>query len=486
MGVNFFKYLTAFLFVLIFQFNGLSQTRIWGNPIKIKGSAIYSKVMEENEHGIFLLRYANPQLKKFIVLERYSADLNLQKMKNIDLKKHQVLKLSCTRRGILLVTGLTSKITGSMEIFGRWYDYDLSLIQEPKVITKLDRKEVLDGESFRLRVDSDRSLLSISTMENYVQQRPILKFKLYSLDFNLLYEQEYEMPPEPGDFHLNDYQLSSSGDILAIVYRKKGIGKKENRHWYFLEINKNQKRLTSFPDDKWYKNLYIHKIEPRKEFLISGFYGDVSSESLKGYFFYRLNNKTTDNSFIFREFNEDLWDKITSSKKTIKKSKLLERYEILQIIPRTDGGVLLVAEQKSIMREDDLFLSYGIPQVTARNIFQYDDLLILNLDSNFNVDWSHVIRKNQTTVNDGGYNSSVVIFVLNQFIQIYYNDPNSRNGDVLQYTIYWDGEYTAKKAFNDMYEQIYILPNESTQVASNKMIMPTVKNRKFALLKIVF
>jgi hypothetical protein len=465
-------------------FEARGQNKMWGNPTKIKGAAIYSKVLEENAHGVFLLRYANANLNKYIVLEKYSLNLNLQKVKNIDLKKQRILKIKCTQKGILLIIGKDNKVSGSMEVFGLWYDYDLNAIGDLQLITKLSRKEVLDIESVKIRVDENRSLIAISNMENYLFESSQITFSVFDFDFKKIYNQGMTLPKNEGDFYINDFVLAPDGKIMALLNTKSNI-RNQILKWYSLNIDSGTSYLYKFPEDKWFKNLYLSKNIIQNKFVVSGFYGLQKKEQLLGYFFYTV-DLADEYEFIYREFSQNLFDKITMSKIGSRKNSILDRYEILQIIPRTDGGIMIIAEQKSLLKEDDVFMNYGIPQVTARNIFQFDDILILNLDDHFNEEWSHVIHKNQTTVNDGGYNSSIVIFVLKHFIQIFYNDPNSRNGEVLQYTFFWDGNYTAKKAFNTEFEQISILPNEATQVSSNKIIIPTVKNRKFALLKLVF
>lgn len=467
----------------IFEVKG--QSKMWGNPTKIKGTAIYSKVLEENAHGVFLLRYANSNLNKYIVLEKYSLNLNLQKVKNIDLKKQRIIKIKCTQQGILLVIGKDNKVSGSMDLYGLWYDYDLNVIGEIKLITKLSRKEVLDIESIKIRVDENRSLIAISNMENYLFESSQITFSVFDFDFKRIYNQGMTLPKNEGDFYISDFVLASDGKIMALLNTKSNI-RNQILKWYSLNIDSGTSYLYKFPEDQWFKNLYLSKDIIQNRFFVSGFFGLPKKEQLLGYFFYTVDLTNNKNEFIYRKFSQNLLDKITLSKMGSKKSSILERYEILQLVHRTDGGMMIVAEQKSLLKEDDIFMNYGIPQVTARNIFQFDDILILNLDDNYNEEWSHVIHKNQTTVNDGGYNSSIVIFVLKHFIQIFYNDPNSRNGEVLQYTFFWDGNYTAKKAFNTEFEQISILPNEATQVSSNKIIIPTVKNRKFALLKLVF
>ena len=148
--------------------------------------------------------------------------------------------------------------------------------------------------------------------------------------------------------------------------------------------------------------------------------------------------------------------------------------------------MLIIAEQKEVATEDDIILVNGIPQSTSKNIYNFNELLIINYDSSAFIDWHKVVTKNQTTVNDGGYFSSVAIFVGDKYIQLLYNDQIRSSGDVMQYTIYNNGVEESKKLLKTELDFVAIIPEESSQVSSNKLIIPTSKNRRFSLLKLVY
>jgi hypothetical protein len=118
--------------------------------------------------------------------------------------------------------------------------------------------------------------------------------------------------------------------------------------------------------------------------------------------------------------------------------------------------------------------------------YNFNELLIINYDSSAFIDWHKVVTKNQTTVNDGGYFSSVAIFVGDKYIQLLYNDQIRSSGDVMQYTIYNNGVEESKKLLKTELDFVAIIPEESSQVSSNKLIIPTSKNRRFSLLKLVY
>ena len=187
---------------------------------------------------------------------------------------------------------------------------------------------------------------------------------------------------------------------------------------------------------------------------------------------------------VWSKFSTDLIDEITLNDRN--EDAVSEGFYILRTIPRSDGGMLIIAEQKNIATEDDIILVNGLPQSTLKNIYNFNEVLVLNYDDSAYLDWHKLITKNQTTVNDGGYFSSVVIYTGPKYIQLIYNDQLRSSGEVMQHTIYNNGMEKSQKLLKTEIDFVAIVPSESKQVSSKKVIVPTSKNRRFALLKLVY
>ena len=136
--------------------------------------------------------------------------------------------------------------------------------------------------------------------------------------------------------------------------------------------------------------------------------------------------------------------------------------------------------------EEDVVYVNGVPQNTSRNIYNFDDVMIVCLDATGRLVWHQVIHKNQSSLNDGGYYSSVIIGVTNDNIHVIFNDKMRGNGNVLQYTLTADGKMTNKILLKSEREFIAVIPSESLQISSNKLMIPVSKDKKFALLKLVY
>ena len=110
----------------------------------------------------------------------------------------------------------------------------------------------------------------------------------------------------------------------------------------------------------------------------------------------------------------------------------------------------------------------------------------MSYDKEYYTEWQHKITKNQITINDGGYFSSAAPFVSEKYIQLLYNDQFRNSGEVVQYTVYNNGKTTRQKLIKTELDYLAVIPDGAIQVSSNKIIIPTYKNRKFSILKLTY
>ncbi|PCJ66711.1 MAG: hypothetical protein COA58_04430 [Bacteroidetes bacterium] len=462
-----------------------AQVLQWSNPTKIKGSAVFSKVIGENEKGIFLMRYRNRFYSKNIILERYSHLLALDQTKSIDLRNARLMKIVMTTNGILIIKSKYNRNTTLNDLSGQYYDFDLKAIGSPKQLASIPPKEFGDRGNFRLRVSDDLQLLSLIYTEQSPSKNIILHHKLLTIEQQLISSKNVELPFDYQKFLIQDFIVTNDSSVnflcKTIVKERKKVVSYVHRLFHLKDTILHDFIIADKASLKSTKMIY-DRINDQA--IIVGFYGAEDQYGVIGTLFYQLNESRTEGIIKLGNFGEEFINNVKVNDRN--DGALSEGYGIIEAIPRSDGGIMIIAEQKEIATEDDIILVNGIPQSTSKNIYNFNELLIINFDSSAFIDWHKVITKNQTTVNDGGYFSSVVVFIGDKFIQLLYNDQFRSSGDVMQYTIYNNGYEVSSKLLKTELDFVAIIPSESKQVSSNKLIVPTSKNRRFSLLKIVY
>ncbi len=291
--------------------------------------------------------------------------------------------------------------------------------------------------------------------------------------------------PVPFDnFIVQDFMVTNAGQVSILgktIQRQRRRVLNSTVGLYRLSDSTFQQYLLPDSVEIKHSKLVYDRMQDRVK--VVGFYGDKEHYGIEGTVFYSLDSNDKPIT-LFNKFSEDFIKKATVNDRN--NGAMSEGFSLISIVPRSDGGVLLVAEQKEIATEDDIIMVNGIPQSTSKNIYNFNEILVMNYDQNGFMDWFEVITKNQTTINDGGYFSSAVVYVGDKFIQLFYNDQLRSSGDVVQYTIYNNGKSESANLLKADLDYVAIIPVESKQVSSNKVIIPTSKNRRFALLKIIY
>lgn len=473
------------LCVVLFSVVSHAQNMQWSNPTKLKGPAIFSKVIGENEKGIFLLRYRNRFYSKSIVLERYNHLLVLEEGKALELRNARLIKLYMSAKGLLIVKSKYSNSERINKLTAQWYDFDFKPLGEATLLATLAPKEFGDRGNFRLRISDNHQYISLLYSEASSDKQVILHHRQFSADLELLKTKNLLLPYKYHNFILGDFDLTNKGTLTMSCKTLKRVRRR---------IVHTDVRLFEFKDSSVsdfivldtlaFKTgeLIYDRVNDRSVFV--GLYGLPKEYGIAGSFFCRIDSSRKSVSTILGRFSEGFIEDVKTNNRN--EGKISEGFEIIKAIPRDDGGVMLVTEQKEIATEDDIIMVNGIPQSTSKNIYNFNEILVINYDNEGFMDWHKLITKNQTTVNDGGYYSSVSVYVGDKFIQLLYNDQIRTSGEVMKYTLYNNGTEESTKLLKSEIDQVAIIPTESKQVSSNKMIIPTTKNRRFALLKLLY
>mgnify|MGYP000057547295 FL=1 len=476
------------LCLLIFILGTLAtqaQVLEWSNPTKLKGGAIFTKVIGENQHGVYLLRYRNRFYTKNIVLERFNHQLVFKKNIHIELRKARLSKLYITSRGILLLKAKYIRQQQENHLIAQWYDFDFKEIGEPVLLTKSAVKEFGDRGNFRIRMSDDLQKILVLTTEESTTNNTLLHYRLFTDSLAALKKHTFRLDYPYKAMVLQDLLVTNTSTVTILA----NVAPRPTKRYTTTDFHLITLRDSTFCDKQITDSVNLKS--PRLTYnrnldqaTVTSFYALKEQRGIVGTLFYSSNNPLDSARLVWSKFSSDLIDQITINDRN--EDAVSEGFNILQATPRSDGGMLIIAEQKNIATEDDVILVNGLPQSTSKNIYNFNEILVLNYDDSAYLDWHKLITKNQTTVNDGGYFSSVVIYTGPKYIQLIYNDQLRSSGEVMQYTIYNNGMEKSKKLLKAEIDFVAIVPSESKQVSSNKVIVPTSKNRRFALLKLVY
>lgn len=469
-----------------------AQRQEWSNSRKLKGTAVFTRVLGENANGIFLMRYRNRFFTRSVIVEKYRGHLGFNFSRNILLRKSRLASLELNDEGLLFFTAGYNKGTMKNELFAQYYDFNVLPKTKSKLIASAALSESYDRGDFQIYPSSDLKHYGVCFTEKSTKGNRIIHLEILDSDLNSVKSRTFEIPVKYEDFLRVDVQTDNNGRMYLLMKEKSRSGRKTeiNREpWRLFRWNAINDSLTDYTLND--TGLFLQKARisidrQRDEVLVTAFCSNQGPEGFNGVYTFKLGNQSPSSPVrTITMFSKEIMVDLIGEHPDMDNAEAYE-FEQLKAVPMSNGGIAVIAERASMSSEEDVIYVNGIPQNTSRNIYNFDDVFIFSLDSAGHISWHKMINKSQSSLNDGGYYSSVIIGVTPGNIHIIFNDKMRGNGNVLQYTINAQGQMTDNILLRSDREYLAVIPSESKQISSNKILIPVTRDKKFALLKLIY
>lgn len=283
-----------------------------------------------------------------------------------------------------------------------------------------------------------------------------------------------------------EYALSENGDFvtLAQLNDKNPENEKKRLLQYHLFVNRaGQSEFTEYAlssENKPMTEAALAIDNLNRNAVVVGFYVDRTSSSGAGISYTTL-SLTNDDSLHLNSYaiKGDTQIKLIGERNEERMG--LFNYPIQRIVLRADGGAMIMAE--AIHTSSYTFYDYFTHSHVRRIEYHFDNIIVMSINGKGGVDWTHVMRKNQASVDDGGFLSSFISALSSDKMVVIYNNDISRNNEVTGYEVSATGELKSKKLISSN-ERIYILPRAGKQVDDETLIVPAIVKKRMYLVKI--
>jgi hypothetical protein len=212
-----------------------------------------------------------------------------------------------------------------------------------------------------------------------------------------------------------------------------------------------------------------------------------------------------------------------------KRSAELYQYALDELVLRSDGGAVLIAEQYYVEQRNDYndryydpyryggfgyrglrsrfynpyYSPYGYNNYRDNNYYyNYNDIIVVNIRPNGEIEWTARIPKQQVTSNDGGYFSSYAMSIVRDKFYFVYNDNyknhdpkrkdnkwynyNGRNSVITLAEVSKDGAVRINPVYNNREAGITTRPKICKQIGRNQMLIYGEKGRKYRFGNLTF
>lgn len=490
------------------QRDDVPATITWGEELREPAKTFIAKTVSAGSWGfnILRLRQGNVMNGDQVFLERYDDRLHLKKSQKIDLryknKKREFEDVVKIGGQLYLFTSFNNQVKKKNYLFYQKISPRLLPSRDIVKIGEIDTRNKYKEGDFDIILSRDSSKALIYNELPYQKNEPE-RFTLRVFDDQMQeqWTRDITLPYNDDVFEIEEYRVDKEGNVylLGVVYQERNRLKRRGQPTYgytilaYLNGGTEKQEYRIDLDDKFITDLTF-RVANDGNLVCSGFYSDRGTVSIKGTYFLRMNAKTKeiynvnykafDLDFLTFNLTEGRKRRAERNEKSGNEDQVPElyRFSLDELIMRTDGGAVLVAEQYFVYQQN-WDRGFGYDPIWGRQVwnpywnrntqvnyfYHYNDILVINIKPTGEIEWATRIPKRQETMNDGGYYSSYAMATVRDRFYFIYND-NPRNFDpkVL------NGERRIRHNYNGRYSVVSLA---EVKIDGSVTVMPLFTNR---------
>ncbi|MEM6317560.1 MAG: hypothetical protein AAF960_07805 [Bacteroidota bacterium] len=522
----------------------------WSAPFNEPPKSFLDKIIHSDSEGFYGLRLQSEGIssgKADVFVEYYTkADMNLRMSKSLDLefknKTRDFEDVVMMKGGnMYFLTSFNNQAKKKNYLFAQPINLkNLRVAPRLNKIAEVATRNAYQEGGFRSHISKDTSKILVYAMLPRKKRQPE-RFSLQVFDhlMNPLWSKEITLPFNDDNFAVEEYRVDNEGNVymLGVIYEDKSKFRRSGKPTYqytLLAYRKNGEEVKEYKvnlGDKFITDL-TYRVARNGDLVFSGFYSDKGTYSVKGTYFFRLNPETKEISnkslkafdfkFLTQYMSPNKREKAQKANRSGNKNKAPELYQYAldELILRSDGGAVLVAEQYFVEQRFDnnrFNDPYGFGGFYGGRLgwnrwnrwnnpywagnfqdqtyfYNYNDIIVVNIKPTGEIEWTARIPKQQVTTNDGGYFSSYAMSIVRDKFYFVFNDNpknydpntgnklfnyNGRNSVITLAEVNKDGGVAINPVFDNREAGITTRPKICQQVGRNEMLIYGERGRTY-------
>lgn len=465
----------------------------WSNSEKFRNRTAYTRIIGQNEQGIFALRSRSRFITRRVYVQMFRENMGLIYSKLLPgLKKGLLENAFVYPNQLAIFKSRYNRKTHNIDLLYQNYNIEAEPEGEEITLMSSPQRDYSDEGDYIISQSTDRSKLLCFHTEISSEKKTIVEILVLSApDMKEIGRKKVELPFRYGNFSRMDMEVDNNGNAY-FVFRAENDDKKKNSFerigYYLFAFNSTQNTLKDFylnNTDTYLSRPYLTIDNLNNRAIVTGFYSLQDVGYSKGVLDFAIDTKT--HSLIYHSFIPYPQNFVSDmiGKYAAERGEELRDLFIRKVVPHTDSGYIVVAEEFYTTTQTYTFSINGMMQVGSRDIFNFGKVAIMFINKHGEVEWGKVINKNQTSSLDLGYYSSIYVVPQKKHISIFYNDDDRGNSEITQYILNNKGELTSRLLFKNQTGSIAVVPREGQQLDAATILFPAAKDRKFAFLKLM-
>ncbi|MFI5171648.1 MAG: hypothetical protein ACHQFW_04615 [Chitinophagales bacterium] len=484
--------LLYFLFLLVLPKMARGQKVFISDPQKISTELIGYNILGKNKNGDVMI-YKKYRFEDEI--DVYDKQMAFKRRKEISIKNVDYETVEVYQAGEAVFHFYTVKENKTNFLTVQQYNLDLDKKGDPKI---------LDSTSLKLGVNFSEYKIAKAKSTPYIL---IYKYelsagridKLFSLvmdsENNIIQKNDINLPDDNFSPILVKEFITDTG-LPVFLFENDAFNCKKDRlnpQYQFVLPKSGNNYLSAniYAGDYCLGEMNFCYDNFGGKIIGMSFLKEDNKDYMLGYNFVSINPSSGEIiSNVNYIFPQETLDEIAGLAKE-KSIKNLPVYQISNLIPRMDGGVMMIAEYYDKTVESYEYTNYdpyyGYRTSTRQvEFYEYDDILLFSVKPNGSPNWNNVIRKKQISREDRGVNSSYAIINSKQKLTFIFNEDIEQNSNVLEYEMTAEGTLDRKSLFNANQQEVQLRPSSAEQISFNEIIIPSIYKKMLAFVKLQY
>lgn len=370
-----------------------------------------------------------------------------------------------------------------------WYtqlDLEGNAIKEREVIAELKNEKQHRTDLNYVTSVNKKKLLCYKILNTQGRPETILYY-LFDQAQGFESSGEITLPFTDDEIRINQIQVSNQGTVF-LLGKHYSSGHTQDPDSYTFRLFRHEPgnpslEAAEISSGEAYITDLSFRIDRDENLFLAGFYSNTRVDAIAGTVFQRLSPDLQTEVQSTQKFSEEFMSKFLSARQ-IERGRELKNFYLDNIIMRSDGGVLLVAE-KFYVSYNSYIDVYG--NWIDNKVYHYDEIIVNSVAADGSLEWSAVAPKTQSSENREflSYNdvvSGASLYLIYSYAprrmaETVYVNRVDENGNVEERTMLLDGAQTQ-----------LLLTDESGQISNNEalLIYYEPRSRVFTVAKYAF
>ena len=465
-----------------------AQVLSFSNTPRINQRGGYNRVLGENDAGIYLLRLRNAEGRGVVSLEHYSHNMAFQHEKTYRLGAERLVKAYLLPQHCMLFTGAADRSRGVFTLSYKKLHVTLEEVAQKNGLLTFDRYDFYKDQVLASADRSGKHWVFYADSRDG-QGRQVLDIALLDSSMTPLNREQKILDVSADAFRLLDLETDPEGNVYLLASEQQRDKRKTDPEsvrvvlYQYTSSGQRWSRIDLSRGEVFINGARMVYNDSLSEMVVAGFYSAQNPDGADGVFIYTARRDGMERPRIQTAFSTDFVAGIVGARQA-DVSNTLNNFRIRKMIPRSDGGMVLVAERYYVTQRVETTYISGISQTNTTNYYHHDEVILLSLDAVGTMEWQEVIRKRQSALLGASQFSGIGVCALQDGVVVLYNEQG--NGDVIQVHFQKNGSRSQRILLRSETSLTALFTAEGAQTGYNRLVLPCLRNKQISLLKLTY